>query len=79
MQSEDQKILPGRTYRHFKGSLYKVIGVAAHTETEEKLVIYQALYGNHGLYARPYHMFTEEIDRTQHPEATHKHRFELVD
>lgn len=79
MPPENREILPGRYYRHFRGNLYKVIGIAIHTETEEKMVVYQAQYGKYGLFVRPYHMFAEEIDREQYPEATQKHRFELVD
>ena len=48
-------------YRHYKGHLYKVVGVACHTETEEKLVVYQALYGDDGLWVRPLEMFTETV------------------
>jgi cyclomaltodextrinase / maltogenic alpha-amylase / neopullulanase len=53
-------ITPGK-YRHFKGQDYQVIGVAKHTETEETLVIYRALYGAGGLWARPVDMFREKI------------------
>ncbi len=51
---------PGR-YRHFKGGLYEVLGVARHSETEEELVVYRALYGAGGLWARPKRMFLEEV------------------
>lgn len=72
-------ILPGRYYRHFKGKIYKVIGVALHTETDEQLVIYQAQYDDFKLFARPLAMFTEEIDHSCYPEAKQKFRFELID
>ena len=46
-------------YRHYKGNLYEVLGVARHSETEEQLVVYTALYGDHGLWVRPLVMFLE--------------------
>lgn len=48
-------------YRHYKGQLYSVLGTAHHSETLEKLVVYQALYGEFGLWVRPLTMFTETI------------------
>ena len=48
-------------YRHYKGQLYKVIGTARHSETEEDVVVYQALYGEYGLWVRPLSMFTETV------------------
>lgn len=48
-------------YRHYKGPEYLVIGVARHSETEEELVVYQKLYGDHSLWVRPLTMFTETI------------------
>lgn len=52
---------PGR-YRHYKGNDYRVIGLARHTETEEWLVVYQALYGERGLWVRPAAMFAETVE-----------------
>lgn len=52
---------PGR-YRHYKGNEYQVIGLARHTETEEAVVVYQALYGARGLWVRPAAMFTETVE-----------------
>jgi hypothetical protein len=51
---------PGR-YRHYKGNDYRVLGLARHSETLEPLVIYQALYGERGLWARPAAMFSETV------------------
>jgi hypothetical protein len=54
-------VRPGR-YRHYKGQDYLVIGAARHTETEESLVVYQALYGERGLWVRPAAMFSETVE-----------------
>ena len=53
---------PGR-YRHFKGKEYEVLGVARHSETEEELVVYRALYGDFGLWVRPVSMWNETVER----------------
>lgn len=49
-------------YRHYKGNTYQVIGIAKHSETEEDLVVYRALYGAFGLWVRPLDMFCEEVE-----------------
>ena len=56
------EIKPGK-YRHFNGNYYEVIGVARHSETMEEMVVYRALYGEHGLWVRPAAMWTENIER----------------
>jgi hypothetical protein len=49
-------------YRHYKGHIYQVLGVAKHSETEEPLVVYQALYGDCGLWVRPLDMFCGQVE-----------------
>ena len=66
-------------YRHFKGDLYLVEDVIYHSETEEKMVAYRALYGECKLWCRPYKMFLEEVDHEKYPEVKQKYRFELVE
>lgn len=55
------EIKPG-IYRHYKGNMYEVIGVASHSETLEPMVVYRALYGDHGLWVRPAYMWDEEVE-----------------
>tara|TARA_R110002072_G_scaffold301164_1_gene480198 strand:- start:58735 stop:58950 length:216 start_codon:yes stop_codon:yes gene_type:complete len=59
------ELQPG-TYRHYKGPLYDVIGVARHSETEEMLVVYRPQYGERGLWVRPLGMFTEQVSVDGH-------------
>ena len=67
-------IKPGK-YRHFKGNLYEVLGVARHSETMEHMVVYRALYGEHGLWVRPADMWTAPVDR----DGYHGPRFQYVE
>ena len=50
-------------YRHFKGGEYEVVGVAKHSETQEEMVVYRALYGDGGLWVRPASMWNETVER----------------
>lgn len=61
-------------YKHFKGDLYLVEDIIYHSETNEKMVAYRALYGDNSLWCRPYDMFFEEVNKNGQ-----KYRFELQD
>ena len=56
------EIKQGR-YRHFKGNEYRVLAMARHSETMEEMVVYQALYGEGGIWVRPAHMWNETVER----------------
>ena len=62
MKELQYPVRPGR-YRHFKGNEYQVLGVARHSETEEEMVVYRALYGEGGLWVRPAAMWLETVTR----------------
>jgi hypothetical protein len=68
------ELKPG-IYRHFKGNLYRLIGTAKHSETLEPMAVYEALYGEGGLWVRPAAMWEETIER----EDYHGPRFILVE
>ncbi|WP_101759613.1 DUF1653 domain-containing protein [Oceanicoccus sp. KOV_DT_Chl] len=67
------ELRPG-LYRHYKGNDYQVIGEAGHTETEERFVVYRALYGERGLWLRPLSMFIEQVE----VDGIVKPRFEYI-
>lgn len=54
-------------YRHYKGQRYRVLGTARHSETMEEVVVYQALYGDFGLWVRPASMFCETVELDGEP------------
>nr|MBQ8244326.1 DUF1653 domain-containing protein [Oscillospiraceae bacterium] len=67
------ELKPGR-YRHFKGNEYQVLGIASHSETMEPMVVYQALYGERGLWVRPAEMWNEIVDNN----GCHEPRFQYI-
>lgn len=69
----------GKIFRHFKGDLYLLLDIAIHSETREKLVIYKALYGSCGVFARPYDMFNEEVPVEKENPTGQKYRFEYME
>ena len=83
----ERDILVGDIVQHFKREwvssetseyLYKVLAFAQHTETGEKLVVYQGMYTPFKICARPYDMFMSEVDREKYPKIRQKYRFEKI-
>lgn len=80
-----RKFASGDIIQHFKREtvdqnsmqyLYEYIGVAMHSETRDRMIVYRALYGEKGLFVRPYEMFMEEVDHEKYPEIRQKYYFE---
>ena len=72
-----RKIEVNRIYKHFKGDLYLVEGIATFSETGEKCVVYRGLYEKNDLWVRPYDIFISEVDHEKYPDAHQKYKFEL--
>lgn len=68
----------GEVYRHFKGKMYRVQGIATHSETGEALVIYQGLNGDFVVYARPYESFIERLDKKKYEGVVEEYRFTYI-
>lgn len=58
-----EQVIVGGRYRHFKGNDYEVVAIARHSETEEPMVVYRALYGDGDVWVRPLTMFTDTVVR----------------
>ena len=84
----ERELKPGTKVQHFKREiisdeeraenkyLYMILGTAIHSETREKMMIYQALYDDKETYVRPYDMFMSKVDHEKYPDIKQKYRFE---
>ena len=77
----DRDIIVGKTYRHISGNYYRVICIANDSTTNinnepRQLVVYESLGNDHKIWVRPYDLFNQKIDNSEHVQ---KYRFELVD
>ncbi|MCM1161625.1 MAG: DUF1653 domain-containing protein [Roseburia sp.] len=69
---------PYEIYEHFKGNRYQIITLAQHSETEEDMVVYQAMYGEYKMYVRSLTQFMGMVDETKYPEKKGQYRFQKV-
>lgn len=84
----EREFNPGDVVRHFKREtlsqeeldrnmyLYRIVGIAEHSETKEKLMVYKALYDKDFMCARPLEMFMSKVDREKYPDIKQEYRFE---
>lgn len=79
----EREIHEGEVYRHFKGKEYLVLNIAYDSETNNdehprKLVVYEALYGDHKIWVRDYDMFASKVDKEKYPDVDQEYRFECL-
>lgn len=72
------QLRPGQIVKHFKKGLYQIVTIAQHSETGEKMVVYQALYPPFKNYVRPYESFVEKVDAQKYPDVRQAFRFQEV-
>lgn len=74
------EVVPGKKYRHFKGTEYKVLMIAYDCEEpERKLVVYQDIYAEHKIWVRDYDVFVSLVDKEKYPDVKQEYRFEPID
>lgn len=75
----DMRLKPGDVVRHFKGNKYEILYIAKDSETMQDMVVYRALYGERGVWVRPFEMFLSPVDREKYPDVQQIYRFEKVE
>lgn len=75
----EERMKPGDIVRHFKGNRYEILYFAKDSETQADLVVYRALYGEHGVWVRPKEMFFSPVDREKYPDVQQAYRFQKIE